>query len=171
MLVRLSAISRGIRWIVRQPLRRFYIARTIAACPETCWRVISDMELWLQWGPSIRDVQPRGLPLRSGLHGRVLTVAGIWLPFEITEVTEGRSWEWRVLGIPATAHLVQPVGPQHSRVSFGIPILALPYAIVCAIALRRIERLTRNCGRRKDLPGCVGSEDRSPRNQDSLPEG
>ena len=143
----LSAISRGVRWTARQPFRRFSIARTIAACPETTWRVISDLELWSQWGPSIRDVQPRDLPLRSGLHGRVLTVAGIWLPFEITEVTEGRSWEWRVLGVPATAHLVEPVGRQHSRVSFGLPILALPYAFVCAVALRRIEKLARNCGR------------------------
>jgi hypothetical protein len=70
----------------------------------------------------------------------VRTVLGAWLPFEVTEFTEGRSWRWRVAGLPATSHLVEP-RPGGCRVTFGVPFAAAPYALVCQEALRRIERL------------------------------
>ncbi len=141
MLVSLSTVGRWIGSLARLPLRRFRLVRTIDASREMAWRVMSEPRLWSRWGPSVRDVTPEGLQLRSGARGQILTVIGIWVPFEITSVTDGRSWEWRVLGVPATGHLVQPVGPRRSRVSFELPLLAFPYAVVCAVALRRIERL------------------------------
>ena len=58
----------------------------------------------------------------------------------MTEFDDGRSWAWTVAGVPATTHTVEPA-PGGCRVSFGIPTLAAPYALVCLAALRRIELL------------------------------
>ena len=143
-LASLAALGKRIRSGSRYPLRRFRVVRTIEAPPDVVWRTMSDIGLWPKWGPSVRAVEPRGLQLRTGARGRILTAAGIWLPFEITDLVQGRSWEWRVLGVHATGHLVQPVGPGRTRVSFELPVWALPYVFVCTVALRRIDRLARD---------------------------
>ena len=62
------------------------------------------------------------------------------LPFTVTEFVPGRRWSWRVAGIPATSHEVVAEGGG-SRVTFGVPLWAPAYLAVCAIALRRLERL------------------------------
>jgi hypothetical protein len=62
------------------------------------------------------------------------------LPFEITEYVEGRSWAWRVAGVPATRHEVIPTDTG-CRISFGVPLWAPAYLGVMAIALPRIAEL------------------------------
>jgi hypothetical protein len=62
------------------------------------------------------------------------------LPFTITGFVPGRCWSWRVAGIPATTHEVEPV-EAGTRVTFGVPLWATAYLAVCAVALRRLERL------------------------------
>ncbi len=79
--------------------------------------------------------------LSAGSRGRVQTAAGLWLPFEVTRFEDGRSWSWEVGGIPATDHAVKPVNGRSSQAAFGVPWVATPYLGVCAIALRRLDRL------------------------------
>ena len=67
--------------------------------------------------------------------------SGVWVPFRVTAFERGRRWAWSVAGVPATTHLVEPIAGG-CRVTFGVPVLAAAYAPVCAVALRRIERLT-----------------------------
>jgi hypothetical protein len=65
---------------------------------------------------------------------------GFGVPFVVTEFEPGRHWAWKVAGIPATSHRVEPVG-RHTRVSIGVPWWATGYLAVCSIALRRIDAM------------------------------
>lgn len=78
--------------------------------------------------------------LRLGTRGRVRTAAGVSLPFEVIVFEEGRRWAWKVAGVPATDHRVDPT-PGGCTITFGVPWWAPAYLTVCAIALRRIEKL------------------------------
>lgn len=115
------------------------VARKMAVDPATVWELLVDTAQWPRWGPSVRDVDLPGGRLTAGAEGRVRTAVGLWLPFRVSAFDEGRSWSWRVAGVPATSHLVEPVAGG-CRVAFGVPVAAAPYAAVCHEALRRIER-------------------------------
>lgn len=117
------------------------VARVVAAPPERLWALLIDLDAWPRWGPTVTgaeltDVTSLGL----GAHGRVRTLAGVTLPFEVTAYDEGRSWAWRVAGVPATTHEVEP-HPDGCRVRFGVPTWAPGYLVVCTLALRRLEDL------------------------------
>jgi len=81
--------------------------------------------------------------INAGMRGRVQTTPGLWLPFAITGWEEGRSWAWRVGGIPATGHIVRPTGPDTCRITFTVPAWAPFYVPVCRIALTRLAGLAR----------------------------
>jgi uncharacterized protein YndB with AHSA1/START domain len=127
-------------------MRLIWTWRAIDAPAAVVWRVLTDLDQWPAWGPTVRaatlhrsdDADPG---LMAGARGTITTIVGVDLPFEITEVTEGRSWSWQVAGVPATSHAVEPVAAARCRAGFGVPLPAAPYLAVCAVALRRIERL------------------------------
>ncbi len=118
------------------PLR---VSLQMNAPPEIVWDLISRFEHWPSWGVSIRTVEPSTGRVQPGLKGRVKTVAGLWLPFEITDVVDGESWHWTVAGVGATGHAVEPIG-EGSRVTFSAPIWAPFYVPVLKRALRLIEQ-------------------------------
>lgn len=118
------------------------VERSIPASPDVVWRVLTDPDVWPQWGPSVRRAAlDEAGPLVLGSRGRIWTSVGISLPFTITEFDAGRSWAWRVAGVDATRHEVRP-DSGWSRVIFAVPWWAPAYLPVCAIALSRIERMT-----------------------------
>lgn len=119
---------------------RLTVAREMQVDPDVAWQLLVDTSRWPEWGPSVTEVDLPGGRIGPGSSGRVRTVPGPRLRFEVTEFTEGRSWSWRVAGVPATSHRVEPV-PGGCRVTFGVPVAAAPYLVVCREALRRIERL------------------------------
>jgi uncharacterized protein YndB with AHSA1/START domain len=114
------------------------VSRELRASSETVWELITDTLRWAQWGPSIISVECHERFIKEGSKGRVRTLAGIWIPFMVTQFDPPHSWAWRIFGIPATGHRVEPVKAGFCRLVFEIPILALPYAVVCQIALQRI---------------------------------
>lgn len=117
------------------------VERTVAAPPEAAWRVLTDLDAWPQWGPTVRGAElDEPGPLRLGARGKVFTPVGVALPFAITEFDDGRHWAWRVAGVPATKHAVEP-DAGGCRVAFSVPIWAPAYLTVCAVALNRIDRL------------------------------
>lgn len=116
------------------------VARIIAAPATTLWALLAQPHRWPEWGPSVRDVECSDDEIRVGTHGRIRTPIGLWLPFSITAVEPGHTWHWRVAGLTATGHRIEPVDDHHARVVFEIPPWGLPYAIVCRAALRNLAR-------------------------------
>jgi hypothetical protein len=118
------------------------VAAVVPAPPSAAWRLLTDTRTWPTWGPTIAAVEVSGDEpiIGPGAHGTVRTVGGLTLPFRITHVEDGVRWTWRVAGVPATGHRVEP-HPDGCRVVFEVPLLAAPYVAVCRLALRRIRRL------------------------------
>jgi len=50
--------------------------------------------------PSVRGVDAPTRFITAGMHGRVQTTPGLWVPFEITDWEEGCYRHWRVAGQP-----------------------------------------------------------------------
>ncbi|KUM33458.1 SRPBCC family protein [Arthrobacter sp. EPSL27] len=120
---------------------RFCVSRQVAASAEDVWDLLTDTAQWPAWGPSITGVEPAAARrLAPGSRGTVRTVLGVKLPYTVTVFKPGRFWAWSVAGVPATGHRVIPLG-NGCRVTFTVPWWAPAYLPVCALALRRIERL------------------------------
>lgn len=124
---------------------KFSVTRRVATPADVVWGLLTDTRQWPAWGPSITGVEPAageasGTGLAFGSGGKVRTVLGVALPYAVTAFEPGRSWSWSVAGIRATGHRVTP---QHCGclVTFSVPWWAAAYLPVCALALRRIERL------------------------------
>lgn len=137
------------------------VAGVMPVEPSAAWWLLTDTRTWPTWGPSIRAVTvdaPDADPvIAAGTTGTVRTVAGVTLPFRVTEVDPMARWTWRVAGVPATGHRVE-AHPDGCRVIFEVPMLATPYVAVCHLALRRIRRLLLSHGRSIG-PGGQRSED------------
>lgn len=120
----------------------FAVDRLIAAPPSAAWGVLVDLDAWPRWGPTVSAGRLDPAYTELGLHatGVVQTAVRFSVPFEVTEFEPGRHWAWKVAGIPATHHRVEPVG-DCARVSMAVPWWAGPYLAVCALALQRIDAI------------------------------
>jgi uncharacterized protein YndB with AHSA1/START domain len=119
------------------------VSRRLSASPEAAWQVLTDLDAWPRWGPSVTRAELDGADqLGQGVSGRVWTPLGVSLPFELTVFEPGRSWAWRVAGVPATTHGVEPEA-SGCRIWMGAPAWAPGYLPVLALALRRIDVMTR----------------------------
>ncbi|MDN4516512.1 SRPBCC family protein [Mycolicibacterium austroafricanum] len=114
------------------------VSRDVEASADAVWHVLTDLEAWPQWGLSVARAELNGAAFELGATGRIWTPVGVPLPFVISELDQGRSWGWRVAGVPATRHGVQP-RDDGSRVWMSAPLWAPGYLPVLAVALRRIE--------------------------------
>lgn len=113
----------------------------IDAPASRVWRLTTDTPSWTRWGPSVREVDSPERFIRAGLTGRIRTPFGIWVPFTIDTFEPEHYWDWRVGGVAATGHRVNPRGPDRCRLTFTVPVWAAGYTIVCRVALNRIKRL------------------------------
>ncbi|MFB6218951.1 MAG: SRPBCC family protein [Halobacteriaceae archaeon] len=114
---------------------RLEVSRAVGGDREAAWELLTDTRRWPEWGPSVRAVECDRRYIESGTEGRVRTPVG-GVGFRVTECADYR-WTWRVAGVPATGHRAD-AGP---RAVFEVPLAAAAYAPVCALALRRIDRL------------------------------
>ena len=122
-------------------MKQRWVTAEIDAPAPTVWGLLVDLDAWPRWGPSVRRASVEGGVLAAGARGTVTTSLGVSLAFEITAFEPGIGWAWKVGGIEATDHRVEPLGADRCRVGFGIAWPAAPYLAVCRIALGRIERL------------------------------
>ncbi len=122
-------------------MRQQWVSAEIDAPAATMWALLTDLDAWPRWGPSVRRASVEGGSLAAGAHGNVVTSLGISVAFEVTTFEPGVRWAWKVAGINATDHRVEPLGPDRCRVGFGVGWPAAPYLAVCRIALGRLARL------------------------------
>ena len=121
--------------------RRWAVERTVRADPADVWAVLTDLSAWPRWGPTVSRAElERPGPLRAGSRGTVWTAVGVPLPFVVDDLQPGRRWSWRVAGVPATTHWVDP-DPAGCRVGMAAPIWAPGYLPVLALALARIDEM------------------------------
>lgn len=105
------------------------------------WQILTDLDAWPKWGPTVAKAELDGAGFELGATGRVWTPVGVPLPFVISELDQGRTWAWNVAGVPATRHGVEPLD-DGSRVWMSAPVWAPAYLPVLAIALRRIDAMS-----------------------------
>ncbi len=122
-------------------MRRLWTRRTIEAPASVLWELLTDLDRWPDWGPSLRAASLHDGRFEPGATGTLTPVVGPDLPFEITAVETGAGWAWKVAGIDATDHTVEPLGDDRCRVGFGVPWPVAPYLAVCGVALRRLDEL------------------------------
>lgn len=117
------------------------VEHAISAPAPSVWKVLIDLDAWPQWGPTVLGAELTGPgPLRLGARGKVWTPIGVPLPFEITEFDDGRRWAWKVGGVQATRHGVDPT-PDGCRAWMSAPLWAPAYLPVLAIGLQRIAQM------------------------------
>ena len=118
------------------------VSKRISAPAPVAWDLLTQPVHWPRWGPTVLDARldSGATRITEGATGQVRVPPGVWLPFEVTHLDEGRSWSWAVAGVPATGHRVAPTA-KGCRVTFTMPWWAPAYAAVCLLALRRIETL------------------------------
>jgi len=129
------------------------VAAEIEAPAPVVWELLADTSRWPEWGPCVRAVETPARLVAPGMRGRVRTTVGLWVPFEITTVDVGRSWDWRVAGVAATGHRVESLRPRRCRAIFVVPPWAAVYGLVCRLAL---HRLTGVALREMAEPGATG---------------
>ena len=80
-------------------MRRFVIMTDIAAPPERVWQVMSDVERWAEWTPSVTSVtRQEGAPF--GVGTRVMIRQPKFPPavWTVTAIEPGRSFTWVAAG-------------------------------------------------------------------------
>lgn len=120
---------------------RVEISSKIDASPERVWELLTDTTMWPLWGPSVAHVECRTRLIEPGSSGHVKTAVGIKLPFAITSYEHLQFWDWKVGGVQATGHRLLRKNSESCILIFDMPWWALPYALICQIALNRITRL------------------------------
>lgn len=121
--------------------KRLAVSREIAAPAAEVWALLSEFSHWPQWGPTVREVISDASGVAEGVTGKVVTPLGIRLPFIITDVEPGRSWDWEVAGRRATGHVVTQLDEGRSRATFSVSPLLAPYAAVLYLGLRRLAAI------------------------------
>jgi hypothetical protein len=123
------------------------------ADPEKLWALVARPDRWHEWSPHVRGAEGLGTPeVQAGSKGRVILRGGISLAAEVTAVTPGRSWTWRVGGI-VVDHLVTPADGGGSSLAMKVDstggawsLAARAYAPVVGLIARHIARVAERSG-------------------------
>jgi carbon monoxide dehydrogenase subunit G len=120
----------------------FAISVEIAAPPDRVWAVLSDIEKWPEWTPSITSIERLdGGPLRVGVRARIRQpklAPALWT----VSAADNRSFTWvtRAPGITVTAsHVVEAVGTG-SRVTLALKFAGLFGGLIGRLTRRLNER-------------------------------
>ena len=140
-------------------MKDYCICVQIAAPPGRVWTVMSDIERWHEWTPTIRSIRRTNAgPFRIGARARVCQPKLPPADWMVTALDDGRefTWESRAPGIRVVArHLVEP-SADGSRVTLSKMINQRGYSTLTD----HLNRLCRyfNC-RLEDLAEYVPDEE------------
>lgn len=114
----------------------------IDAPPTTVWHLLTDVERWPEWTPTMKYVKRRESgPLALDSTADVDVDGAGKSTLRVTEYTHGRSFTWgsNVRGVRfAAAHILEPAGAG-SRVTLWVEFTGI-MATVFAPMLRRVSR-------------------------------
>lgn len=114
------------------------VSRTIASPIDVVWELLVTTAQWPTWGFSVTGhVGPAQIEAAS--TGRIETVVGLDLRYEITEFEPSAYWRWKVGGVPATGHRVTTDPSGSTVVEFESPTWAVAYQPVVWWSLRALE--------------------------------
>jgi len=118
-------------------LSDFSIVTDIAATPLTVWGVISDVERWPEWTPSVRSIKRYDAgPLVLGSRARIEQPKLRPADWVVTRIEPGRGFDWvtRVPGLVVTGgHWIEPISIG-SRVTVSIRLEGLLSPMVSWLA-------------------------------------
>jgi uncharacterized protein YndB with AHSA1/START domain len=122
------------------------------ASPERLWALIARPDRWSEWSPHVRGGEGLGSPeVREGARGSVVLRGGLRLAAEITKVTPGHSWAWRVGGLKVR-HRIEPT-ERGSRLEMAVEAAnggwspaAIAYAPLVGLIARNIARVAEREG-------------------------
>ena len=120
---------------------RIVVGITVRCSAEQAWRLLCDTRQWPHWGPSVVEVSCTQRFIGPDSAGRVKTALGFWVPFTISEYRDLQFWSWLIGRVAATGHRLRVHDDGTCLVAFDMPWWALPYLVVCWIALGRIRKL------------------------------
>ncbi|CAM4030825.1 hypothetical protein [Janibacter anophelis] len=125
----------------RRPLR---VEATGPADVDEVWLRYTTPGLWSGWAPQIRGVDHPPGRIRAGGEGTVRGPLGLGVPFVVEAVDEvARRWAWRPRIGPVAVRMRHGVDARPEGSSAWVEIaaprlLALPYAPIASLALRRL---------------------------------
>jgi uncharacterized protein YndB with AHSA1/START domain len=147
-------------------LTHFSISVEIAAPPDRVWAVLSDIERWPEWTPTVRRIQrlDQG-PLTVGNRVRIRQPKLPTAVWQVTELLEGRNFTWvtRSPGVCVTGrHGVEPTA-RGTRATLSLEFSGLLGPVV--------GRLTRGLNQRYLALEANGLSERSTAPGASRPAG
>jgi uncharacterized membrane protein len=117
-------------------MRTFEITIEIAAPPSRVWAVMSDLERWHEWTPSITSVQRLDDgPIRTGSRARVKQPKLAGSVFEVTTWNPDRGFDWvtKSPGIQGLGrHRIEP-SPRGARVTLSVTFSGLLSGLVAMV--------------------------------------
>ena len=115
----------------------------IAASVHDVWAVLVNIEAWPQWTESVTSVQSLDeAPLRTGGRVRIKQPKMVAFTWEVTELTEPRSFSWKTkaLGVTTTAHHILTQAPQGTRLTLTVEHEGFLAKIVSRLSVARTRR-------------------------------
>ena len=100
------------------------ISVEIAAPAEQVWAVMSDLEAWPSWAPTVTSVRllDDGPP-QVGSRAKIAQPKLPQTEYTITALVPGRSFTWEATGPGVRTiarHQIEPLGPDRSRVRLSV---------------------------------------------------
>jgi len=120
------------------------VSQVIRAPAANVWEVLINTHQWSTWGPSVKAVSCSQPFISAGVKGKIKTVLGTWINFEITSFDPLSYWHWKVAGIPATGHRLKKLDDISCELIFELPLIVFPYALICRQAINRIAQLAQD---------------------------
>lgn len=93
-------------------MKDFSVSVQVAASPDRVWQVMSDIERWHEWTPTVISITRKDAgPLRVGAVAHIRQPKLPPTDWTVTSLDQGRGFEWRAKspGVKVTArHSVEP---------------------------------------------------------------
>ncbi len=114
----------------------------IDAKPDRVWEIMSDVEKWPEWTPSVISVERTNGAMGPGASAVVHPRGTPKSTWRVTEWRPGRSftWETKVRGARTIGgHVVEPIGEDRSRVTLSIEVQGFVAALARPFLNKGIE--------------------------------